>query len=51
MTWLESDEADMVEIEIEREDVHDRKKWGKNVMKRMSTAPIDTAVELSQRFW
>ena len=24
-TWLESVEADMVELEIDREDVHDRK--------------------------
>ena len=33
-TWLESVEADMAELEIDREDVHDRKKWRKNVMKR-----------------
>ena len=26
-TWLESVEADMVEFEIDKEDVHDRKKW------------------------
>ena len=33
-TWLESVEADMVELEMDREDVHDRKKWRKNVMRR-----------------
>ena len=32
-TWLESVEADMAELEIDREEVHDRKKWRKNVMK------------------
>ena len=26
-TWLESVEADMAELEIDREDVYDRKKW------------------------
>ena len=36
-TWLESvEEADMAELEIDKEDVHDRKKWRKNVMKRKS---------------
>ena len=35
-TWLESVEADMAEREIDREDVHDRKEWRKNVMKRKS---------------
>ena len=35
-TWLESVEADMAKLEIDREDVHDRKKWRKNVMKRKS---------------
>ena len=30
-TWLESVEADMAELSIGREDVHDRSKWGKNV--------------------
>ena len=33
---LESVEADMTELEIDRKDVHDRKKWRKNVMKRKS---------------
>ena len=33
-TWLESVEADMAELEIDKEDVHDRKKWRQNVMKR-----------------
>ena len=32
----QSVEADMAEPEIDREDVHDRKKWRKNVMKRKS---------------
>ena len=32
-TWLESVEADMDEPEIDKEDVHDRKKWRRNVMK------------------
>ena len=35
-TWLESVEADMTELEIDKEDVHDRKKWKRNVMKRKS---------------
>ena len=34
-TLLESVEADMAEPEIDR-DVHDRKKWRRNVMKRKS---------------
>ena len=32
MTWLKSVEADMAELEIDREDIHDRKKWIKNVI-------------------
>ena len=32
--WLESVEADMVELEIDEEDVNDRRKWRRNVMKR-----------------
>ena len=36
-TWLENVEADMAEPEIDREDVHDRKKWRKTVMKRNPT--------------
>ena len=35
-TWLESVEADMVELEIDKEDVHDRRKWRRNVVKRKS---------------
>ena len=35
-TWLESVEADMVELEIDKEDVHDRR----NVVKRKSN-PIE----------
>ena len=33
---LESVEADMAELEIDKEDVHDRKKWRRNVMKMKS---------------
>ena len=38
-TWLESIEADMAELEIDKEDVHDRSKWRRNlnVMKRKYT--------------
>ena len=35
-TWLESVEADIEELEINKEDVHNRKKWRRNVMKRKS---------------
>ena len=35
-TWLESVEADMTELEIDKEDVHDRKKLRRNVMRRKS---------------
>ena len=35
-TWLESVEADMAELEIDKEDVHDRRKWRRNVVKRKS---------------
>ena len=35
-TWLESVEADMAELEIDRADVYDRKKWRNNFMKRKS---------------
>ena len=34
--WLESVETDMAGLEIDKEDVHDRKKWRGNVMKRKS---------------
>ena len=33
-TWLESVEVDMAELQIDKEYVHDRKKWRRNVMKR-----------------
>ena len=33
-TWLESVKTDMAELGIDKDDVHDRKKWRKNVMKR-----------------
>ena len=39
-TWLESVETDMAELEIDQEDVHNRKKWRENVMKRKSN-PIE----------
>ena len=35
-TYLESVEADMAEPEIDKEDVHHRKKWRRNVKKRKS---------------
>ena len=37
-TWLESVEVDMAELEIDKEDVHDRSKWRRivNAMKRKS---------------
>ena len=35
-SWLDSVEADMAELEIDKEDVHDRRKWSRNVMKRKS---------------
>ena len=35
-TWLESVETDMAELEIDREDVHDRNKWRKNGIKSKS---------------
>ena len=35
-TWLESVEVDMAELEIDKEDGHDRKKWSRNGMKRKS---------------
>ena len=39
-TWLESIEADMAELEIDKEDVYDRSKWRRNVnvMKRKSNS-------------
>ena len=33
-TWLKSVEADMAVLEIDKENVHDRKKWRRNVMKK-----------------
>ena len=37
-TWLDSVEADVAEHEIDKEDIHDRRKWRRNVnvMKRKS---------------
>ena len=45
-TWLGSVEADMAELEIDKEDVHDRNKWRRNVMKRMSS-PIQCSTQIS----
>ena len=33
-TWLENVEADMAELEINREDIRDGKKWRRNIMKK-----------------
>ena len=38
-TWLESVEANIAELEIDKEVFHDRKKWRRNVMKRKSSHP------------
>ena len=35
-TWLETVEADMANLQIDKEDVHDRKKWRRNILKRKS---------------
>ena len=35
-TWLQYMEADMTELEIYREDLNDRKKWRRNLMKKKS---------------
>ena len=35
-TWLENVEAEKTELEIDKEDVHDRQKWRGNVTKRKS---------------
>ena len=34
--WLESAEVDKTELEIDKEDAHDKWKWRRNVMKRTS---------------
>ena len=41
-TWLETVEVDMAELEIDKEDVHDRSKWRRivNVMKRKSNPRV-----------
>ena len=39
-TWFESVEADMAELAIDKEDVHDRKKCRRNVMKRRKQMSI-----------
>ena len=35
-TWLERAEVDKTELEIDKEDAHDKSKWRRNVMKRTS---------------
>ena len=35
-TWLERVEADMAKLGIDKEDVHDRNKWRRNIIKRKS---------------
>ena len=40
-TWLESVEADMAELEIDKEDVHDRSNWRRNVnVMKMKSNPF-----------
>ena len=34
-TWLDNVKAGMTKLEIDQQDVHDRKKWRRNAMKRM----------------
>ena len=41
-TWLESVEADIAEVEIDKEDVHDINKLRRNVMKQTSSPDITT---------
>ena len=36
-TWLENLEADMSQLKIDKEDIHDRKNWRKNFVKSNST--------------
>ena len=36
-TWLDNVEVGMEEPEIDREDIHNRYKWGRNVMKKKSS--------------
>ena len=33
-TWLENVEADMAELEVDRDDIRDGKKWRRNIMKK-----------------
>ena len=42
-TWLENVEADMAGLEIDREDIYDRKKLKRNVMKTKSN-PIENGL-------
>ena len=43
-TLLESVEADMTKLEINKEDVHDRKKWRRNII-----SPFSARVGLNNR--
>ena len=48
-TWLESVESDMAELEIDKEDVHDRKKWRRHVMQMTSQSHPHTQVRVQPR--
>ena len=41
-TWLESVEADMAELEIDKKIPHDINKWRRNIMKRSPTLSENT---------
>ena len=43
-TWLESVDVDVAELKINREDVHERKKWRRNVMKRKSNPIVKRTI-------
>ena len=42
--WLESVEAVMAELEIDKEDIHDKKKWRRNVIKRKSNPIVKRTI-------
>ena len=46
-TWLGILEADMAELEIDKEDVHDRKKWRRNIMMRKSNPIVKRTINRS----
>ena len=43
-TWLEIVETDMAKLETDKEDVHDRRKWRRNVMKRKSNPIVKRTI-------